>query len=118
MGQLISSPYLYSYFNYIKRYTSTTFPYEDVVWDIKKLGRIKGKTFQIEGGRKVHAFLGVPFAKCGQFEDRFKVCSSRLPHITFKLSRNPNPLNLGRMSKIVRNLDLDHYRLTCSGITC
>jgi hypothetical protein len=27
----------------------------------------------VDEGRKVHAFLGVPFAKCGSGENRFKV---------------------------------------------
>lgn len=43
-----------------------------------KTGTIGGKTFCFKDGRKVNAFMGIPYAKNGSHGDRFKVCLSRL----------------------------------------
>jgi carboxylesterase type B len=94
MGQFLSAPYWYSYLGYLKRYTSTFVPSEDVEWTINDLGRIKGKIFQIEGGQKVHAFLGVPFAKCGEFQDRFKKPEPVEPWTDLKDCRDFGPRSL------------------------
>lgn len=37
-----------------------------------KLGTVEGKVFTVEGGRRVSAFLGVPYARCSA-EQRFQV---------------------------------------------
>ncbi|KAI6202094.1 COesterase domain-containing protein [Aphelenchoides besseyi] len=44
----------------------------DAELEIENLGRIRGKKFMFEDGRKVRAYLGVPYAKSGSFRDRFK----------------------------------------------
>lgn len=38
-----------------------------------KYGLICGKTFTFHNGKGVSAFLGVPFAKCGAYNNRFQV---------------------------------------------
>lgn len=38
-----------------------------------KYGSLCGKTFTFHDGRAVSAFLGVPFAKCGTYSERFQV---------------------------------------------
>ncbi|KAI6177705.1 COesterase domain-containing protein [Aphelenchoides bicaudatus] len=73
MGNSIGSPLgYYSSLSKMLGVTQPTTSTEDVEWEIEGLGRVLGKTFEVDEGRKVHAFLGVPFAKCGSGQDRFK----------------------------------------------
>ncbi|KAI6224413.1 COesterase domain-containing protein [Aphelenchoides fujianensis] len=44
----------------------------DAELEIEALGRIRGKKFTFANGRRVAAYLGVPYAKAGGFQDRFK----------------------------------------------
>jgi hypothetical protein len=39
-------------------------------------GWVRGKTFVFENGQEVDAFLGVPYARNGIFQERFQVSSN------------------------------------------
>jgi hypothetical protein len=74
MGQsLSSSASVYSYLNHLKWLTTPSVTTEDCHLKLEELGEIKGKTFTIDAGQRVDAYLGVPFAKCGAYEERFQV---------------------------------------------
>jgi carboxylesterase type B len=73
MGNTISTQTAFSSLSKMLGVTTPTPALEEVICEIEGLGNVKGKTFEVDEGRKVHAFLGVPFAKCGSGENRFKV---------------------------------------------
>lgn len=75
MGNSASSPAVYSSLSRLLGVTQPSTAVDEIEWSIDGLGRVRGRTFEVEEGRKVHAFLGVPFAKCGSGEERFKVRS-------------------------------------------